>query len=113
MKYDRVRRYAMSLPQVTEEPHHSYGSFRVNGKIFATVPPGESVLHLFVDDERRELALAMNPQACENLLWGKKIVGVRVSLDKADAADVEDLLDNAWRLKAPKKLLSRTDMDTP
>jgi len=30
-----ARRLAMSLPEVTEEPHFEYTSFRVRGKIFA------------------------------------------------------------------------------
>lgn len=105
MTIDDVRPYALSLPAATEEPHHSYSSFRVKGRIFATIPPGGDFLHVFVDDERRELALAMYPDACENLPWGKKIVRVRVSLSSAEPSDVEDLLLCAWRLKAPKNLL--------
>jgi hypothetical protein len=34
-----VRRLALSLPETTEEPHHDMTSFRVGGKIFATVTP--------------------------------------------------------------------------
>lgn len=99
-----VRQYALSLPETTEEPHHSYGSFRVRGKIFATVPPGGEHLHVFVDDERREMALAMFPSDYENLWWGKKIMGIRVVLAKANADDVSDLLQSAWQRKAPKSL---------
>ena len=109
MVVDDVRAYALSLPGVTEEPHHTYGSFRVKGKIFATLPPGGAFVHIFVDDERRALALAMNPDAYEDLRWGKRIVGLRVLLSKADSADVQDLLESAWRLKAPGALLKRPD----
>lgn len=111
MKYTDLRAYALSLPEVSEEPHHTYGSFRVRGKIFATVPPGEEFVHVFVDDERRALALAMNPKAYEDLRWGKRIVGLRILLSEADLADVEDLLDSAWRLKAPDALLNQADKD--
>lgn len=104
MNIDDVRDFAMSLPEVTEEPHHHYSSFRIRGKIFATVPPDEQHLHVFVEEERRELAIAMFPEACEKLEWGKKIVGVRVSLPAANAEDVADLLKSAWERKAPKSL---------
>jgi hypothetical protein len=62
----------MSLEAVTEEPHHDYSSFRVRGKIFVTVPPAEDVVHVFVGEEERELALALYPQFMEKLLWGGK-----------------------------------------
>ena len=39
--FERVREFALSLPGATEEPHFDMSSFRVQGKIFATVPPGE------------------------------------------------------------------------
>ncbi len=49
MKLAEVRRFAVSLPEATEEPHFDLASFRVKGKIFATVPPEEKHLHVFVD----------------------------------------------------------------
>jgi len=36
------------MPEVTEEPHFAYTSFRVKGKIFATAPPDGEHLHIFV-----------------------------------------------------------------
>ncbi len=109
MTLDDARQFALSLPSANEEPHHHYTSFRVKGKIFATAPPDEEHLHVFVDEERRELAIAMFPDAYEPLTWGKKTVGVRVRLPAADADDVEDLLRSAWMLKAPKTLIEQSD----
>jgi hypothetical protein len=34
----KARSLALALPGVTEEDHHGITSFRVDGKIFATVP---------------------------------------------------------------------------
>jgi hypothetical protein len=105
MKIAEARRYALALPEVTEEPHFHLSSFRVKGKIFATVPPDEEHLHIFVGEQERELAIAVNPRACEKLWWGKQVAGLRVVLAKAKAADVKDLLQSAWRRKAPKSLV--------
>jgi len=105
MQLADARRYALSLPEAHEEPHFEYGSFRINKKIFATVPPDNQHLHVFVDEQRRELALSMFPNAYEKLWWGKKVVGLRVILAAADASDVEDLLFCAWQQKAPKRLV--------
>lgn len=42
----------------------------------------------------------MFPGACEKLWWGKKVVGVKADLEKAEAAEIEDLLQSAWHYKA-------------
>ena len=106
MKFATIRKYALSLPEVTEEPHHSYGSFRVRGKIFVTVPPEQDRLHVFVCDEARDQAIAMYPGFVEKLMWGRKALGVRVLLSPADPAAMKRLVRQAWQSKAPKNLLS-------
>ena len=63
MKLDAVRKFARALSGTTEEPHHQIGSFRVHGKIFATFPPDEQHLHVFVAETRREQALALYPES--------------------------------------------------
>ena len=106
MKIDAVRRFALSLPEVTEEPHFHYSSFRVKGKMFATVPPEGTLLHIFVGEPELEILPAAQPKAYAKLFWGKKVAGLRVTLAAAKARDVEQLLRTAWLRKAPKKLAS-------
>ena len=105
MNLEQARRVALSLPEVTEEPHHELSSFRVRGRIFATVPTDGKHLHVFVDEPHREQAVASEPHVFEKLWWGKKVVGVRVALPKARPAVVSDLLRAAWSRKAPKRLM--------
>jgi hypothetical protein len=107
MKIDQVRKFALSLPETAEAPHFNYASFRVRGKIFATVPPEETHVHIFVSDEERERALLLNPECLEKLFWGAKVVGVRVTLSKAKSALVSALLREAWTRKAPKSLVAK------
>jgi len=104
MRIAQVRGFALSLPEVTEAPHFQYASFRIRGKIIATVPPGEAVLHVFVSDEERELALALEPGFIGNLYWGKRVTGLRIVLAKAKPGVVKRLLVQAWMRKAPKSL---------
>jgi hypothetical protein len=104
MKLAAVRRFALALPGVTEEPHFHLSSFRVRGKIFVTVPPEGTHLHVFVDDARREPALALHGAFVEKLWWGKKVHGLRVALAEADAVVVKALVRAAWEAKAPPGL---------
>ena len=106
MGIEQVRRIALSFPSVTEEPHHHFSSFRVAGKIFATVPPEETHVHLFVDDQKNEMMLDIDPLTYEKLWWGKKVMGLRANLETAREQDIQDLLQNAWARKAPKRLLT-------
>jgi hypothetical protein len=108
MKIAQVRRFALSLPEVTEKPHFQYTSFRVRGKIFATAPPDGRHLHVFVTDDEREIAMALDPEFLEDLHWGAKVVGLRVALAKAKPKAVTKLLTQAWSRKVPKTLLAST-----
>lgn len=104
MKLADARRYALSLPETTEAPHHHMTSFRVRGKIFATAPPEATHLHVFVGEEDRAPLIASEPGTYEALWWGAKVMGVRVTLATADATTLKALLMTAWRGKAPAAL---------
>ncbi len=75
MKLAQVRKYALSLPGVTEEPHFDRTSFRVGGKIFVTARPAESHIHVFVPEEYREPALAMHPEQVSNCSGAARWLG--------------------------------------
>ena len=106
MKLEQLRKIALALPEVSEEPHFHLTSFRVRGKMIATAPPSGTHTHIFIADEDLELALVVYQDCAEKLYWGKKVVGVRVLLTKARPAVVRDLLLKAWRRKAPRELLN-------
>jgi len=98
-----ARRMALSLPEVTEQDHHGMPSFRVQGKIFTTVPD-QRHLHVMLDAELTHAAVGTDPVACEELWWGKQLSGVRVKLDHINRALLADLLEDAWLRRAPKRL---------
>jgi hypothetical protein len=107
VKFATVRAFATSLPDVTEAPHHHFGSFRVRGKIFVTVPPGREHIHVFVAEQQREEALALYPAFTEKVIWGGKVVGLRVALAVADAQAVQHLIRQAWEHKSDKQVVRR------
>lgn len=107
--YQRARAFALSLPGASEEPHFEMSSFRVQGKIFATVPPGEAYLHVFVDEAETEACVAEDPAAFAPLLWGQRPRGLRIDLAAVDGARLEELIEESWRRKAPKRLLAERD----
>jgi len=110
----QARAFALSLPGTSEEPHFDMTSFRVNGRIFATAPPDESRLHIFVDENEIAATVAAETgagglAAFEPLLWGKQVRGLRVLLAAAPDERVRELLIDAWRRKASKRLVAEFD----
>ena len=108
VSYAVARKMALSFPEATEEPHFDLGSFRVRGKIFVTVPDKQH-FRVFVDEHESRAAADEDPDAFELLWWGKKLSGLSVTLAAVDRARLAELLDDAWRRKAPKRLAADYD----
>jgi len=104
MDVEQVRRFALSLPGTSEQPHHDRSSFRVGKGIFVTVPPDEQHVHVLVAEEDVRAAVAEHPEEFEELWWGKRLSGVRVRLADAPADLVLELVEEAWRRRAPEHL---------
>jgi hypothetical protein len=101
-----VRTFALSLPEVTEQDHHGFPSFRVSDRIFATVPDALH-LHIMLDESEVHMAVVSAPEAFEELWWGKRLAGVRVTFAAAAPRILTELLTEAWRRRAPRRLLAR------
>jgi hypothetical protein len=99
----QLRRIALSLPEATEQDHHGRPSYRVGGKIFATLWDPEHV-NVMLDLHQIRIAVNEHRRACREFWWGKQIRAVQLTLPLADARVVRELLTEAWRLKAPRAL---------
>ena len=99
----RARRLALSQPESTERDHHGFPSFRVGGRIFATVPD-PAHLHVMLPPDHVAMAVGAAPQACEELWWGKRLAGVRVTISAVPEDLLATLLTEAWRLRSPSRL---------
>jgi len=99
-----ARRLALALPEAVEQDHHGKPSFRVAGKIFATLW-GESQMNVMLDEAGILTAVQAMPAACSELWWGKRLSAVRVALDRLDADVLAELLADAWERRAPARLL--------
>jgi hypothetical protein len=116
---DDVRRIALSLPETTEEP----GGFRflVAGKQFAWVwleraepkaprVPNPEVLAVRVADKlEKESLLAVDSEKFFSEPHYDGYPAVLVRLRAVDPSELEDLLTDAWRTRAPKRLVAQYD----
>ena len=65
---DEARAMALALPEVIELDHHGRPSFRVGGKIFATLWT-EARMNVILDEGGILTAIATAPGACEEVWW--------------------------------------------
>ena len=101
---DEARSLALSLPEVAEVDHHGRPSFRVEGRIFATIW-NEHRMNVMLDEGGIRTAVEGAPASCAEVWWGKRLAAVGVTLAVADRDLLTDLLADAWEGKAPKRLL--------
>jgi hypothetical protein len=96
-----VRRLALALPEVVEASHLGRPDFRVRGKIFATLPVDKSkvVLKSTAADVS---ALVSADGATFWDEWRGRWLGVQ--LDGVSMPFLRDLIADAWRVVAPKRI---------
>jgi hypothetical protein len=104
VELERARALALALPEAVEQDHHGRPSFRVKGRIFATLWDHEH-MNVMVDHDGILTAVQASPEICAELWWGKCLAAVRVDLRLADADLLGELLSDAWQRKAPAALV--------
>ncbi|MEA2141820.1 MAG: hypothetical protein QOI64_250 [Solirubrobacteraceae bacterium] len=99
---------ALGLPEAALQEHHGMPSFRVRGRIFATVPDGQHV-RVMVDEGEIRACVAQDPAAFAEHWWGSRLACVVVDLRTVDGTQLAELLADAWRRKAPRTLVRELD----
>jgi hypothetical protein len=99
-----ARALALALPEAVEQDHHGRPSFRVGGRIFATLW-NEDRMNVMVDEDGIRTAVERAPDTCEPVWWGKRATAVAVSLSAVERPFLRELLTDAWEGKAPRRLL--------
>ena len=100
---DQARTLALALPDAVEQDHHGRPSFRIGGKIFATLWDAQH-MNVMVDEGGVMTAVQAHPGVCEEVYWGKRLAAVRVDLAHADAKLLQSLLEDAWETKSGRPL---------
>ena len=101
---DEARLLALSLPEAVEQDHHGRPSFRVGGKIFATLWDNVR-MNVMLEEDGILTAVDLAPECCEPIWWGKRLAAVGVTLARADRSYLHELLVDAWEGKAPPTVL--------
>lgn len=108
----RVTRICLGLPEAAEEPFggHTAPSFRVGGKFFVMISESRDYLTFKAGPGVQEALVAGDPDR----FFVPKYVGHRgwvgMVLDaEQDWQEVGELIEDSYRLIAPKRLAARLD----
>jgi hypothetical protein len=101
---DEARVLALALPDAVEQDHHGRPSFRVGGKIFATLWDDEH-MNVMLDEGGVRMVVQERPNVCTEVWWGKRLAAARVDLGRAPKQVLAQMLHEAWELRAPRGLL--------
>ena len=101
----QIAKLALAFPEAIESSHFDVRDFRVRKKIFATIhPTGKTGVLLRIDPDQRA-ALAENEPETYQL----RGTALQVVFAKVSVAAYKQLLEQAWRGTAPKKLVAAYD----
>lgn len=101
----QARVIALGLPETIEQDHHGRPSFRVAGKIFATLWD-EDHMNVMLDEAGILTAAQREPETCTEFWWGKRLGAVHVNLSQVDPDKLAELLTDAWEWKVPSRMVA-------
>ena len=105
-----IRTYAMALPDVAEKPHFRLPGFRVADKLLTHLERGDAHAIVCVGQAEAAAAAADQPDVYEEVRRnGRIFVGLRVDLAKVTDKRMQELIEHAWRNRAPKRLVADYD----
>lgn len=105
-----VRRAALSLPATTEKPSYGTPGFRVKDKLFARIREEGDLLVLWVADlDEKEALLAADPERFTTTPHYDGYAVVLLRMEAVDAEELRELIVEAWRVRAPKRLQAEFD----
>lgn len=102
--YETVREIALALPGVEEGRSYGTPGLRVRGKLFARIWEDGETLVLKIGFDAREMLMKADPEIFFITDHYAGYPHVLVRLPKVSRDQIEPLIEEAWRLNAPKRL---------
>jgi hypothetical protein len=110
--YADAQRIVASLPGGEEVIVVEWGdhpTFRVNNKMFASGAPDSTTMSVKASKEDQAELVASRPETFAVARYVGRFGWIEVQLPNVDEAELRELLTDAWRRTAPKKLVKQLD----
>jgi hypothetical protein len=107
--FETVRRLALGFPGVEEGTSYGTQAFRVRGKFLARLREDGESLAIKCGFEERDYRIQADPKTFFTTDHYRGYPTVLVHLGTVGQRDLRDVLEQAWRLHAPKRLIAEYD----
>jgi hypothetical protein len=104
-----VRELAAALPATVEKPSYGTPGFRVKDKLFARIREDDVLVVWVADLGEKEMLIRSEPDTFFTVPHYDGHPMVLVRLGTVDRTELGELLTDAWRVRAPKRLLAEFD----
>src|SRR3954465_2835398 len=104
-----VRQIAPALPETEDRPPHRAPGFRVKDRLFARIREPGVLLVRCADEGEKDFLLRADPEKFFTTPHYDGHPSVLVRLDAIDREELAELLTDAWRVRAPKRLAESLD----
>ncbi len=104
-----VRRLILAFPGVEEGPSYGTPGFRVRKKFLARLWEDGETLVVKCGDEERDFRMQADPNTFFITDHYRGYPTVLIRLTKVRRDDLRDVLEEAWRRNAPKRLVAEYD----
>jgi hypothetical protein len=101
---DDVRELALALPEVTEKPSYGTPGWRVADRLFARVREAGVLLLWRENEDEKRFLIAAEPEKFFTVPHYDGHASVLLRLAAVDRAELAELLEASWRLRAPARL---------
>ena len=99
-----VRAIALALPETEERPSYGTPGFRVKDRLFARLREPGVLLVWCADEGEKDFLLRADPAKFFTTPHYDGHPSVLVRLEAVDREELRELLADAWRARAPKRL---------
>jgi hypothetical protein len=111
MTFEQIRRLALALPKAEDGTSYGTPAFKVRGKLFARLHQDGESLVVKIDPGERTMRMKADPETFYITDHYRNYPWILVRISSVDPEDLRDLLEEAWRLSAPERLVSQYDDD--
>jgi hypothetical protein len=107
--WETVRELAWVLPGSEEGTSYGTLAFKVGGKLFVRLHQDGDSIVVRIDEKERAMRMQAGPKAFYITDHFAPYPWMLVRLSAVRRDDLADLLEESWRLRAPKRLLAEYD----
>jgi hypothetical protein len=109
--FEQVRLLALALPKAEDGTSYGTPAFKVAGKLFARLHQDGESLVVKIDPDERTMRMKADPDTFYITDHYLNYPWILVRIARVDPDDLRDLLEEAWRLSAPRRLVSGYDKE--